>query len=148
MLHLAHACVYVWMCVKVYYRFAGPTLLTRSCDCVIWVTSAESSITIRNTRNYATSEKVKSQGKFAVVEGQLTRFHPSAPRKFLLTFSGRAVSAKIRISYVKIEELSHADVSISVMKSLSPRYWTKYQSLILLKNSKCVLPGGFYTFFN
>jgi len=86
------------------------------------MSGVESSITIRNTRNYATSEKVKSQGKFAVAEGQPTRFHPFAPRKFLLIFSRRAVSAKIRISYVKIEELLHADVSIIVMKSLSTRF--------------------------
>lgn len=50
--------------------------------------AAESSITIRNTCNYATSEKVKSQGKFAVA--RQTSTFASLLREFSLTFSGLA----------------------------------------------------------
>lgn len=77
---------------------------TRSRDCVIRATSAESSITIRNTRNYATSEKVKSQGKCAVAAGQSTHSYPlphprrRCPQLLINVFLDGTALIEIRVS--------------------------------------------------
>jgi len=113
--------VRLWMCVK--DRFAGPTLSKHDRAIALYEWPARNwAITIRNMRNYATSEKVKSQGKCAVAARQATRLHPPAPREFLLTFSGRALT-EICVSRAKIEELLHIDVSIIIRKNLFIRYW-------------------------
>lgn len=142
------ACVCVCICVwEAVDRFAGSTLLKHDRAIALYERpgGAKSSITIRNTRNYATSEKVKSQGKCAVAARQPTCSHPPASREFLLTFSGRSASAEIRVSRAKIEELSQTDVSIIDRKiCLSTHYSDKRyvfnfkKYLILLKNSQNV----------